>query len=236
MPSAWLSAARAAKAELAANHRPDDLAADLQQAESLLRGEQNYYTLEKRYIRQDGEVVWVLQAVSLMRDLEGNPLYFISQIEDISGLKQSRAENQRLMERITLANEAGGIGVWEWNVATNEMSWDKRMFAIYELELTDRPTYKFWLRRLHPDDRPMAEEAVRRALEEGEPFTTECRILTRHGIRYIRSQADSLLSPEGDITRMLGINQDVTELRMLTEALYQEKSACILRLMRLVKR
>ena len=89
MPSAWLSAARAAKAELAANHRPDDLAADLQQAESLLRGEQNYYTLEKRYIRQDGEVVWVLQAVSLMRDLEGNPLYFISQIEDISGLKQS---------------------------------------------------------------------------------------------------------------------------------------------------
>ncbi len=202
---------------------PDDLAADLQQAESLLRGEQNYYTLEKRYIRQDGEVVWVLQAVSLMRDLEGNPLYFISQIEDISGLKQSQAENQRLMERITLANEAGGIGVWEWNVATNEMSWDKRMFAIYELELTDRPTYKFWLRRLHPDDRPMAEEAVRRALEEGEPFTLECRILTRHGIRYIRSQADSLLSPEGDITRMLGINQDVTELRMLTEALYQEK-------------
>lgn len=74
------------------------------------------------------------------------------------------------MERITLANEAGGIGVWEWNVATNEMSWDKRMFAIYELELTDRPTYKFWLRRLHPDDRPMAEEAVRRALEEGEPL------------------------------------------------------------------
>ena len=202
---------------------PDDLAADLQQAESLLRGEQNYYTLEKRYIRQDGEAVWVLQAVSLMRDVDGHPLYFISQIEDISDLKQSEAENQRLMERITLANEAGGIGVWEWDVTHDVMSWDKRMFAIYELEPTDRPTYEFWLARLHPDDRAMAEEAVRRALEESVPFTMDCRILTRNGIRYIRTQAESLLNEEGAIARMLGINQDVTELRMLTEALYQEK-------------
>ncbi|WP_116300386.1 PAS domain S-box protein, partial [Escherichia coli] len=71
------------------------------------------YTLEKRYIRSDGQTVWALLAVSLVRDAEGVPLYFISQVEDISDLKRSQAENNRLVERITLANQVGGVGIWE---------------------------------------------------------------------------------------------------------------------------
>ncbi|QKJ87797.1 Diguanylate cyclase/phosphodiesterase [Paramixta manurensis] len=85
---------------------PDDLYVDLQQLEALLAGEINSYTLEKRYLHKEGQVVWALLAVSLVRDAEHQPLYFISQIEDITELKQTEDVNRKLMERITLTNEA----------------------------------------------------------------------------------------------------------------------------------
>jgi diguanylate cyclase (GGDEF)-like protein/PAS domain S-box-containing protein len=63
---------------------PDDLAADLAMAEELLTGCRNTYSLEKRYIRQDGSVVWVELSVSLVRDGLGQPQHFIADILDIS--------------------------------------------------------------------------------------------------------------------------------------------------------
>lgn len=150
--------------------------------------------------------------------------------EEKKHISESEEVNRRLMERITLANEAGGIGVWEWDVLNDKMSWDKRMRAIYEVDADEQPTYAFWLSRLAPEDSERAQEAVRRALEENVPFSLECRVMTRHGLRYIRSHADSILNADGQVARLLGINQDITELRVLTEALYQEKERMLITL------
>lgn len=89
--------------------------------------------MERRYYNRNGDVVWALLAVSLVRHTDGTPLYFIAQIEDINELKRTEQVNQQLMERITLANEAGGIGIWEWELKPNIFSWDKRMFELYEI-------------------------------------------------------------------------------------------------------
>lgn len=85
---------------------PEDLNNDLEQLNMLVRGDINSYSMEKRYYTRNGDVVWALLAVSLVRHKDNKPLYFIAQIEDINDLKQSEQENQRLMERITQANEA----------------------------------------------------------------------------------------------------------------------------------
>lgn len=113
---------------------------DLEQLEQLVNGEINTYTLEKRYYTRNGEVVWALLAVSVVRHTDGSPLYFIAQIEDINDLKQTEWVNKRLMERITLANEAGGIGIWEWDLEPDIISWDKRMFELYEIPPHIKPT------------------------------------------------------------------------------------------------
>ncbi|EAQ7630185.1 diguanylate cyclase [Salmonella enterica] len=85
---------------------PEDLNNDLEQLNMLVRGDINSYSMEKRYYTRNGDVVWALLAVSLVRHKDNKPLYFIAQIEDINDLKQSEQENQRLMERITQANDA----------------------------------------------------------------------------------------------------------------------------------
>ena len=67
---------------------PDDLGADLQYARQLVAGEIRDYRMEKRYITARGQTVWINLAVSLVRDSTDRPLYFITQIEDISDRKR----------------------------------------------------------------------------------------------------------------------------------------------------
>ncbi|MGE9549645.1 diguanylate cyclase [Erwinia amylovora] len=202
---------------------PDDQDVDLVQVNALLRGEIETYSLEKRYFHKDGQIVWALLAVSLVRDSEQLPLYFIFQIEDFSDLKKTEEVNRRLMQRITLANEAGGVGVWEWSLKTGKMSWDKRMFQIYGLPENGQATYLTWANSLHPADRQPAIDAFDDAIKSSSPIDLVFRIETATGIRYIHSQATMVLDEQGDVERMLGINQDVTTMQLLTDALYQEK-------------
>ncbi|WWH60127.1 PAS domain S-box protein [Erwinia sp. E_sp_B01_9] len=203
---------------------PDDLHADLMQVKALLLGELESYTMEKRYLRKDGEIVWALLTVSLVCNNDRLPLYFISQIEDISELKKTEEVNRRLMHRITLANEAGGIGVWDWSLTTGKMSWDKRMFQIYELPEDGQATYLTWANSLLAADRQMAIDAFDVAVKTSTPIDIQFRIETVQGIRYIRSQGNLVLDEKGNVERMLGINQDVTAMRQLSEALYEERA------------
>lgn len=203
---------------------PDDLNADLTQSQELLAGHISSYTLEKRFIRSDGESVWTLLAVSLVRDPNGQPLYFISQIEDINELKQTEAENRLLIERITLANLAGGIGVWEWMINERQLIWDKRMFELYDFPSDQVPTPELWRSLLLPEDLARINQLIAQVLEHPQLFVTEFRILTRQGnLRHIRGQGNLLLDEHGKPQRLLGTNIDMTEFVTLTEALHEEK-------------
>ncbi|MFU8817043.1 MAG: ATP-binding protein [Pseudomonadales bacterium] len=79
---------------------PDDLAADWAQARRLLAGEIDDYTMEKRYLRPDGSVVWVNLSGALIRDADGAPARFISVIEDRTAHKQAEREREALVERL----------------------------------------------------------------------------------------------------------------------------------------
>ncbi|HHU0689587.1 TPA: diguanylate cyclase [Citrobacter murliniae] len=202
---------------------PEDLNNDLEQLNMLSRGEINSYSMEKRYYTRAGEVVWALLAVSLVRHSDNTPLYFIAQVEDINDLKHTEWINKRLMERITLANEAGGIGIWEWDLQPDVISWDKRMFDLYEVPAHIKPTWQVWYNCVVPEDREYAENVIRDSLAARIPFKLEYRIAVKDGVRHIRSLANRVLNKDGEVERLLGINLDMTEVKQLHEELYQEK-------------
>jgi PAS domain S-box-containing protein len=70
---------------------PDDLDSDLAYVGQILSGEIESYQMEKRYFHKLGHEVWVLLSVSLVRDRQGQPLHFISQLQDITPRKQAEA-------------------------------------------------------------------------------------------------------------------------------------------------
>jgi two-component system cell cycle sensor histidine kinase/response regulator CckA len=88
---------------------PDDLAPDLENKRRLLAGEIHFFQMEKRYIHARGHFITILLAVSLVRDGHGQPLYFISQIQDIT--ERKRLENQLIQSQKmeTVGKLAGGI-------------------------------------------------------------------------------------------------------------------------------
>jgi PAS domain S-box-containing protein len=73
---------------------PDDLDADLAQVRQMLRGDISTYQMEKRYFHQSGAIVWALLSVSLVKDEQGTPRHFISQVVDITERKQAEAALQ----------------------------------------------------------------------------------------------------------------------------------------------
>ncbi len=85
---------------------PDDISSNVAAMQRILAGEGDSYLMEKRYIRRDGETVWANLSSSLVRNNKGEPLYFISQLQDITELKRTEETNRCLMERVTQANAA----------------------------------------------------------------------------------------------------------------------------------
>jgi diguanylate cyclase (GGDEF)-like protein/PAS domain S-box-containing protein len=78
---------------------PEDLDADLAQVDGLLSGELDSYEMEKRYFTKDGHLIWVLLAVAIVREDDGTPRHFISQVQDISARKRLEAHTYELANR-----------------------------------------------------------------------------------------------------------------------------------------
>jgi PAS domain S-box-containing protein/diguanylate cyclase (GGDEF)-like protein len=107
---------------------PDDLDADLEHVREMLAGEIRSYEMEKRYVRADGSIIWILLSVSLVRDAENTPLYFVSQIQDIDERKRAQGELERLAHRDPLTG------------SRNRRAWDAELArAIARAEHVDEP-------------------------------------------------------------------------------------------------
>ena len=78
---------------------PDDLDVDLELLQETLAGGRTGYSMEKRYLRPGGEVIWATLTVALVRDDGDQPLFFVSQLVDITARKQAEAERDRARER-----------------------------------------------------------------------------------------------------------------------------------------
>ncbi|MDP9078922.1 MAG: PAS domain S-box protein [Bacteroidota bacterium] len=83
---------------------PDDLQSDLKQMQQLINGETGSYQMDKRYLHKDGSLIWASLHVSLVRDQAGCPLYFVSQLKDISERKRMEYERLKTMELISRQN------------------------------------------------------------------------------------------------------------------------------------
>lgn len=79
---------------------PDDLDLDEQLIKELLDGHRDCYFREKRYLRKDGQLVWASLGVSLQRDINQQPLHFVSQIQDITERKRQEELSRLKDEKI----------------------------------------------------------------------------------------------------------------------------------------
>lgn len=89
----------------------EDLETDIAHVKVLLAGVESSYQIEKRYIHKSGRLIWGLLSVSIVRDLRGQPMHFVSQIIDITDQKDATAQLLEAKEQADAANKAKNMFV-----------------------------------------------------------------------------------------------------------------------------
>ncbi|RBY87471.1 SpoIIE family protein phosphatase [Blastococcus sp. TF02A-26] len=118
--------------------------------------------------------------------------------------------------RLAIALEASGIGIWERDLRTGAVSWDRRCAAVFGLDeaLADEDIEAVLQSRVHPDDHAAVREAMERADTETGEYALESRALRADGsVRWTVSRGRVVRDVRGEPTRMIGTIQDVSEAR-----------------------
>jgi two-component system, cell cycle sensor histidine kinase and response regulator CckA len=157
-----------------ARTHPDDIPADREAMRLLLAGECRTYTMEKRYLTSSGEVLWALVNVSYVPGLEGEPAHLIAGIQDITERKQAEAALRGSEERHRLLSHASREVIWDWDLVTNQVSWDDATGALLDYQRAELgETANWWYDRLHPEDRERVMSSLDAAIAQGDTVWSE---------------------------------------------------------------
>lgn len=96
-------------------------------------------------------------------------------------------------------------GLWDWDIAHDRLEWSPEIYRLFGVEPSAfDASYPAFLERVHPDDRDKVSSAVRAALEDGQPYQVDHRILTRAGdLRHVREMGKVERDAAGRPIRML---------------------------------
>ncbi|MBU2484253.1 MAG: EAL domain-containing protein [Alphaproteobacteria bacterium] len=142
-------------------------------------------------------------------------------------LARRQRQLQRLSERHQLALDTSRIGVWELNLSTSELTWDSRMRELYGVSSDARQvTIDTWLTAVHPDDRLQANEEFEQAVNAGQTYRSNFRVITREGVtRWIRA-IGAVHTDFGGQRYIVGVNWDVsTDIELNASLLAAKQSA-----------
>jgi PAS domain S-box-containing protein len=146
-------------------------------------------------------------------NLEGRNLIFVSLI-DIDERKKAEEEVKRISERLKLATKSGKIGVWEYDLVTNNVVWDDVMYDIYGIAENERPKtgYNFWEESVHPHDLFNARNILNEAIIGKKEYNTNFRIiLPDSSVRYIKANGTVLKNSLNIPIKIYGTNLDITD-------------------------
>jgi PAS domain S-box-containing protein len=177
--------------------------------------------------RRDGSALVVSAQKAVRRDAGGQVVAIAESLTDVTLLRRAEAGLRESEERLRLAQEAAGFGIFDWNLQSRAATWSPEMYRLHAIG-TDVPQDRLveaWAERLHPEDRPAAMAAVQQALESQDPLQIEFRVVLPDGAtRWVLARGRVGREADGRRTRMVGVNIDVSELRR-AEAKARESEA-----------
>lgn len=116
-------------------------------------------------------------------------------------------------ERLRLAVAAGGVGIWDWDIVGNHVTWSDRVYEMHQMAPgSDIGGLEGFRSRVHPDDLERVMGSMAAALAGGPPYAAEFRTLMPDGsIRWIATHGHLVRDADGRPLRMVGASTDVTQ-------------------------
>ncbi|MGR9086796.1 MAG: MASE1 domain-containing protein, partial [Gammaproteobacteria bacterium] len=141
----------------------------------------------------------------------------------VDDIKQKEIELKDSEHHLRLCQLKGGIGTWEADLATNKEKWSDTCSSLLGFPDLREPTYDDFIAAVHPEDRQRVMDVIQSHVELGKKLEVEYRIVTKNGIRWMRSAGQAEAGADGRNTLLRGVVQDVTERIQAEEALRESE-------------
>ncbi len=181
------------------------------------------WDLESPFIRRDGTRIWV-RGIGTAECVDSKPVRLVGAFQDVTERVAERLALQTATERIALAADSGGIGIWQYDIASKTLEWDAWMYRLFGLEPRHQAEpVDLWSQNIHPDDLVVVNRDARDAILGKKPFHVEYRVLWPDGsVHHLQTAARVTRNDDGWALRMIGTAVDVTESRQLTADLARQ--------------
>src|SRR5579883_699323 len=202
----------------------DDLEADLTYVRRLLAGEIATYTLEKRYRRANGSLVWANLTVSLVRGETGTPYYFISVVEDIDDRKrlEEALERERQSLRTMMENASDVIVRFDRDFRHRYVNpVITQITGLDPQEILGKTNEEL---HMPVEVLTVWNTALKQVLATGQPGRAEFSFPTPQGERLYEARLTPERDAQNEIVSILSIARDVTELKRTQEALIRSEA------------
>lgn len=171
----------------------------------------------------------------LIRSLRHRKMMALELADERDHLEERVEQRTRELEESRIlfqdAAKVAKLGVFDWNLITNDLRWDDSMFTIYGVDVdakNHKLVYEFWRQMVLPGEAEKVEEAVQTAIATNMPLNTQFRIERPDGkIRMIHVMAQIYRDANNKPLRLVGVNQDITEREELEAQLAKSKSEFI---------
>lgn len=178
--------------------------------------------------KENQEILLILTAVSLIM-LTIFTAVVLRSAKALDRLDQTRTEAEEKLknkERALLeAQRVAQVGSWELLLSENKLTWSDEVFRIFDLPITETTfTYENFLAMVHPEDRKLVDDEVKKAIAEKENYSIDHRIVRLSGeILYVHEDAVIYFENDGKPIRMVGTVHNITERKLAEESLQQKE-------------
>ncbi|PMB51046.1 hybrid sensor histidine kinase/response regulator [Fischerella thermalis CCMEE 5201] len=179
--------------------------------EQVMAGQQ--VTFESKIPYKDGGTRFVSATYVPRINQQGNVAGFVALVSDITQRQQAEETIHQNEERLRIAQQAANAGVWDWEIATNQVTWSEEYYRLYGLDRrTTQPSYENWLLSIIEQDRDRVDQTTRNVLAHRTDLNVEFRIFhPNRGERWLTAIGQTFYDHKGQPQRMTGIALDITE-------------------------
>ena len=201
----------------------DDQETGLLQFFDMLEGKINTYTVERRYVKKNGALMFGLSQISLVHIPNSPTPFVMAQVVNITEFKTLQKQFLENEKKHQLVMDALGVGLWDWNIVTGEVHYNPVWASILGEEST-APSYDFWESRIHPDDKYNILESLQQHFQGKTPvWTQEHRLKTaNNNWKWVNGQGRVVeRMANGLPLRMIGTMTDISERKKVENRLYK---------------
>ncbi len=177
-----------------------------------------------RIFKPDGEVVWVDDLTTIIRNQDGEITHFQGIISDVTDRVLFEQEQLKLTESLNQAQQIAKLGSWESELESSKQIWSDNYFRILGLEVNEIvPTSTYFWKHVHPDDVELVKDIASKSISDNQACDFEYRFMLPDG-GYIWLQNSIMpVMENGIVTKLKGVSMDISRQKQ-AEALLLETS------------